>query len=537
MWSGTRILYNRVRSSYWLGMFISRLAWFLGWRGLVLLLMIGLIRAGSNLLYYDALGPLSSAGADIWFFIGVVKGDYHLFWGDPLQWVLPRLGGLSIPVIFTSLLVFSSMLNGLAVLLLFFLLRDLYGDGRAAFWTALAYGCISSSFLFSTGTFLHQQASLPLMMALVWVACRFSMHADANGRGLKLGGMAVLALFGSAIGPDVWVVILTLAICGVVRQFRGWGTPARRRLVVTAGLVLMAGAVVLLGEPVRDLVARLASTMRGIDLATQKSLFVGDLMPLNIARWLGNYSFLSYGILALLIFAAWRDRLLEVTAFVAPFLLATQAVRFFFITEIGIAVLLGWLFFEAGRHRAGVANFLGVVVVIAFIWLEGARGATCLCPSTLISSLSRIRDDPTPKKLVVCNPSYGFVVRAWANAAPTADMQHLDSNTEWMRLLTLPSEKAVAELKKGGVTHLLLTTHDFKQAVERTPEGGLVSGTYASGGLERFLPKLSDEELKRSLLYEAFTELFRAFPVSGISLVVTARDPKTGLGILLYRIE
>jgi len=509
---------------------------FLGWHGLILIFFVAGVRAVSNILYFKTYGPLSSAGADIWFFIGVAKGYYHLFWADPLQWMLPIFGNLTTHALFYLLLLLSNALHLVTVLLLFGLLREVYGNTRIAFWTSAIYSCLSSSFLFCTGTFLHQQVSLPFIMAAIWTGHRYVTSVPGKQRVCIVVIFILLIIVGSFVGPDIWVLVATAIPCSIGWRLRNWSTPVKRQ-IAAFGLMIGCGTVVIFSGPfLKQEAASMAWMMRGIDLVAQQDLHVGDLMPLTWARWMNTYSWLGFAMLALVAVAFLRGRFFEITLFFVPILFAAQAVRFFFITEIGVAFLICWFLVATTRWRSWLPDALGVIFLVALFSLEEWRGFTCLCPATLVSSLSKVRDDPSQKNLVLCNPSYGFLVRSFTGAQPTSDMQHLESNMEQMRLLVLPAAKAVAQLKQRGVTHVLLTSHDFKQVVERAADGRMVQGMYASGGLEYWVPA-SEKELKGSLLYQSFTELFWFAPISGVKLISARADPKTSLVVILYKLE
>lgn len=509
---------------------------FLGWHGLILIFFVAGVRAVSNILYFKTYGPLSSAGADIWFFIGVAKGYYHLFWADPLQWMLPIFGNLTTHALFYLLLLLSNALHLVTVLLLFGLLREVYGNTRIAFWTSAIYSCLSSSFLFCTGTFLHQQVSLPFIMAAIWTGHRYVTSVPGKQRVCIVVIFILLIIVGSFVGPDIWVLVATAIPCSIGWRLRNWSTPVKRQ-IAAFGLMIGCGTVVIFSGPfLKQEAASMAWMMRGIDLVAQQDLHVGDLMPLTWARWMNTYSWLGFAMLALVAVAFLRGRFFEITLFFVPILFAAQAVRFFFITEIGVAFLICWFLVATTRWRSWLPDALGVIFLVALFSLEEWRGFTCLCPATLVSSLSKVRDDPSQKNLVLCNPSYGFLVRSFTGAQPTSDMQHLESNMEQMRLLVLPAAKAVAQLKQRGVTHVLLTSHDFKQVVERAADGRMVQGMYASGGLEYWVPA-SEKELKESLLYQSFTELFWFAPISGVKLISARADPKTSLVVILYKLE
>ncbi|MBI4025511.1 MAG: hypothetical protein HY360_11060 [Verrucomicrobia bacterium] len=535
------------------------------WPALALLAFVAVLRLAGNFLYARTYGPLSTAGGDIWFFSGVAKGRFSLFWGDPLQWALPLLRNLPVETIFHTLATLSIALHLLTLWLLVRVFRCIYHDQRAALWASAAYACMPSSFLFCSSSFYHQQAGLPIMLGMMLLAHRWLRTATLKLRAFYgMAGVLLIAV-GTAIGPDIWVLLASL-VPGLARWRRQapeasaahWRTAS----VCLGGYVF---AIIFLGGLLEKGLAPLARSARGIDLAAQRALCAGDLMPFNWHQFLGAYSWVGFALIALIAFAWRHGRFFEVGLCLIPFAFATHAMRFVFLAELGMAFLLCWMFarlpqrpdaesrFACGRialppgddksrrdppgSRPALVSLTGGCIVAALLVIAIWRGFTCYCPGSLVSLLSRIRDDPVPRKLTLCNPSYGFLVQVVTGAPTAADMHYLEANSEWMKILTLPADEAVRQLRGRGVTHLLLTSHDYREAWTRLPDGTSGVQSYCSGGLEAHVSRLSIEELQASLLYQAFTKVFQSHPVPGIKLDAIQTDSATRLNMMLYRLD
>ena len=93
--------------------------------------------------------------------------------------------------------------------------------------------------------------------------------------------------------------------------------------------------------------------------------------------------------------------------------------------------------------------------------------------------------------------------------------------------------RGLKAMRERGITHILLTSHDFRVEVERGPDGRPVMGTYCSGGLEKTLSRLPPEELQFTLVYQA---LAASFPIAGTRLLEARTDPSTHMKVVLYRL-
>ncbi len=508
------------------------------WKVKVLfLLWIIALRVISNLIYFNIYGPLASSSADIWFYIGVAKGYYSLFWADPLQLLLPLLGHLEMAQLYNVLLFLSGFLHLSTVILLFCVLREVYQDESAALWAATIYSCFLSSFLFCLGTLMHQQVSLPIIVALIWLAQRYFKAGTQRKRLFLAGGILWLILVGSAVGPDIWVVIAAGLPCWLAWKYRVDGTRKTRLIVATGGMMVYGIFLFLLGRFFEDWISTIALAARGIDLMQQKSMGVRDLMPLSWEHVFGAFSWMSYAWIALAVIAWFRERYIEVFLLAVSIIFSMLAVRFFFIVEMATSFLLAWSLMRIQASRRMLRSGIAAVILFIFLGLHAWRGFACFAPSTFISVLSMIQKDSSDRKLVLCNASYGFLVQVIGNAQPLSDIHHLDQDEKFMKLLVLPVKKAVAELKKGGVTHLLLTSYDFYQKTETSKNGEVIVKSYSCGNLERYLARLTTSDLQMSLIFQMFTPFFQTFPDPEMTLVKACVDPATQLQMVLYKLN
>lgn len=491
------------------------------WRGRCgWLLWVVVIHAETTWWFIREHGPLASAGGDIWYFIGVARGHHRLFALDPLQWILPLFDGLPVAALFNLLLGASSALHLISILLLAGLLRETYRDERAALLSTAVYACLPSSISFVAGTFHHQAAGLPLLIGVIWLAIRWTRATERRSRWILGAGLFVVEALALSMGPDALVPLLAAIPCGIVWKLRNRGDPSSR--VWVSGIA--GGSAIflfwMLSGPAWNWAAAGARTARGIDLIAQRSLGTIDLQPLEWSQFWQDSPWLTAAQVLLVGWGIQRGRWSELFLAATALLFATQALRFFYLFELGLTILFACALAQAWprwpRLKAGLAGAAALLMASA----AESWDAPCRYPSIIAQALAKVAADPRPNKLIWTTPNLGFLAREAGGAAVTTDWHHLDSS--WMTLVTQPSREALEDLKRRGVTHFFLTSNDY-------------SVTHASGGLERSLRRLTDGEFRQTLVHEAHTTLLAH--VEGIELLDERRDPRTGFRLVLYAIR
>ena len=511
------------------------------------LILLGLfvifLRTVSNILYFKTYGLRASFGADIWYFAGVARGYHHLFFADPLQWLLPCLGNLPPERLYDVLLLFSNALHLLSVFLLFGCVRDLYNDEWAAFWSSAIYSSFVTSFHFCTASFHHQQFGLPILIGLLWLGYRL-----LNGKKIFSYFWALfifLAMIGLGIGPDVLVILILSIPCGILRYLQKIKSPSKRWIAQTLVLGLVIYGFISLSPLIKELLTSLAAHFRGIDLAAQYQLQAADLMPFGWSMdstgftplrifWIGliaNYHLAALVFFGMIIWAWMKSRFFEVMFAAVAIGFSTQAGRFFYVVEIGFAILLGWVLAHGLRSSIFWKNIIGSICLFLFLGLAAWRGIACFYPGNMVIILSHLQKNPKPHSFVLCTPTYGFLIQGLTEVKPTSDLHHVDPT--WVRLALRPTEEALEALKKHGVTHLFFTSYDFRLGWTSTPDGNKVFGIASSGGFEYFLPSIM-EDIQKTLVYQALTE--NSF-LPGAKLLAASTDKATQIRSVLFELK
>jgi hypothetical protein len=490
---------------------------------LLTIFVIG-VRVASNLLFFEKHGYRSSYGGDIWFFVGVAKGYYHLFAGDPLGWILPLLRTCEPERLYDFLLVSSNIIHLISVLLLFGFLTDLTKNAATSAWSSAIYSCSMTSFNFCTGSFHHQQIAIPVLIAFLWVCSH--LHSPVSLK--QLIAVAFLILIGASIGPDIFVYLCAAVPCFFILKFRK-GTYANQHLVIP--LIILSIWIllfVLLAPFVDSLLAKLAVKMRGIDLSAQRQLNIEDLRPFHWFDFFQAYSGLSFIFLAIVVWALYTKRFFESTVFITAILFASQAARFYFTVEIAFMILLACFLNHISLKKTVLKRSLGPVILILTLWIAASRGVACLYPGG-ISMLSQLRKESEPKH-VLCTPTYGFAVRSLADAIPTSDWHHLDDF--WVRIASQPAAEAIERLRDRGINYFFFTGYDCR--VHFTTQGEISTPILlSSGGFEKYLPA-SWEEVEKTLVYQALSEQPN---IPGVKLIESRVDSSSQVRIVLFQIQ
>lgn len=494
----------------------------------ILMLVVAVIRLVAAGRFQWRHGPLASYGADIWYFIGVARGSQHLFWGDPLQWLLPRFGGWGPATLFYGLLAASNLFHLLSVYLLFRVVRTATGRESVAFWSALAYSLFTTSFNFSTASFHHQQVVLPILILLVGLVIReWNVPPVARHVPWMALPLAILTL---AMGPDGLVVLTWAGLCFGVRRWGRVSAAGRERRIHAAIVLAIIGLFLVTAPYLGPLVNAAARSVRGIDLDTQRTLHVADLEPFGWENLWASYGLLSFLLVAVILWSGWRGFFPEMALVIVGLLFALRASRFYFVAEIGLALMVGrWLAVqeEGARWRLHLAGgSLCALLMAAVFW----HGLPCFYPGTIAKVVRRIPASSSRPPLVLCTPTYGFLIQGLAGARTTSDWHRLDPR--WTDLAARPVRESVEELKKRGVTHCFFTSYDFRVEWAQTP-GGPVPLLMASGGFERSLP--SDlERVETSLVAVALSDQPRIGRVRRLAVEV---DPVSRQKTVLLVLE
>jgi hypothetical protein len=518
-----------------------------------LLLLVALLRLTGNFFYFQKYGALSSIGGDIWYFIGVAKGYQHLFWGDPLQWILPLFKGLQPETLFYGLVLFSNVLHLCSVYLLFRLIQEIGKDEIAAFWGGLFFSVLMTSVLFSTAAFHHQQVVLPILIGLIWISYRILNSLSAPSKQILFVGLLALYV-ACAIGPDITVILTFVLLFAAIQFLKPKSFTSYPWAIPTILLVVFSVLFHLVSPIISESITSLAANLRGIDLASQRALKAGDLMPFAppapsqipdtwwrqalfillgayapesfpalLKTFLGHvhhYSLLAYGLLGILIWAWWKKYLFPVTLVLVAMLVSSQAARFNFLTEVGFSLLFG--IFLSQRKTFRVKTILGIAMVLLFLATALGRGSVCHYPGQMVKVLLEIPKDPRPSKLVFCSSTYGFLIQSVTGAKTTSDLHHLDFKS--IETASKPAHLALQEFRAQGITHLWFTTYDFR--VEQ-------NAILTTGGYDQFLPQDSSD-IEKMLIFQA---LKLSLPPAQTNLLAAEVHEAAAVGMVLYQLK
>ncbi|MCX6349531.1 MAG: glycosyltransferase family 39 protein [Candidatus Aureabacteria bacterium] len=346
-------------------------------RPLFLFLFAFLLRAALNFYFFLSSGWFSSNLIEIWFYYGVAQGAFPLSPLDPTRWLLKLLFVLVPAGALYQAIAFSGALlsAGTAVLVYLWIRRS--ASEKAGVWAGLIMAVLPSSLTLCLANFSHDLVQLP-MVVLFWLALTVASRASA--RTPRLGAAlaaAILAVLGIAVGPLMAAAVIGFLFYLVWLAFRAAcsGKPSGRAVAVfTAALVLVNAVLYLvMNEHLLRVLAPLAVKMRGIDLAAQVAITVGDLQPLPPESLWNRYNlflfFIPWGL-----WIAYRRRdffLLPLFFFALALSLAVNRGTRLLDPIIAALIAPGWANWSWNGLKATAGTMiaiLGMNLIPASIW-------------------------------------------------------------------------------------------------------------------------------------------------------------------------
>lgn len=503
------------------------------WAKGLLFVFAGAVHLVANLLYASAYGSLSSPGADIWFFVGLARGDHHVFSTDPLQIFLPILGFLGPSSLYVLLVLLSNAFHLFTLWLLFGALTDFFNDEWAALWSCAFFTLtLTSGFTFCTGSFVHQQEALPVLVGLLWAGNLFMMAPTWQEKLRHAGVIVALLLLGAIIGPEV-LVICTLAIpCAMVWYFRRFMDPFIRHAMGTLLLALYFATIFVAGPFMVKVISFGGQFFQGISSQANQDLRLGGLAPMEWMEILDVYGPVYLLFVALAVWTWSNGRFPELALIFTGVIFSTVAARFFFIAELGFAALVCWVLARPLRYQIIPKSVVGAGLLVVMAAFACWKGVPCAYPGSFVRVLEQIEKDPRGNPRVLCTPTYGSIVRAVSGANPTSDFRVLDP--QWVRIATMAADEAVPLLAEKGITHLFLTSRDFNLGTRLDFHGTSETAFISSGGFAPLVNEMSREQITASLVYRA---LLGKDAVPGLTPIGEANHPATEQRAVLFRVE
>jgi hypothetical protein len=442
-----------------------------------------------NVLYFKQNGWLATHGSDIWYFLAVAQKLQPLSMLDVTSWIVRPFAGLNPEQGFIGLICVAVALHLISALLVYHYLGRLVKlEPATRLLATLLFATLPQNIVLSTASFVHFTVAQPFLILAFGQLLPWCLKKD---RKPDVWGILCLAE-AMIIGPEGTFLAFSLAVLALAKRWDP--TPMLRtiRCPPAVAVVALCVAFALVFPLIYHLWNLFSIRFRGIDLVWQKDIRSGDLLPLG---WnvLTIFGFFHLAWIATAGYALWKRHYL--TAFFILFfvVMAIQMVRGFYSLELAGFVALAFLISQSEFPKVWRLRLLGGL--IAWMLLLGlVPQKTSYMPPHLVRTARAIRASAKPGDIIACSPTYGFFFQAWTGLNTTDDL-HKPPGT-WARLAAERPMEADRVMKKQHIQYLVLTNYDFRPAQ---------GGDWLSGGLNKTLQPLSDEDYRMSVVVRAFS--------------------------------
>lgn len=345
-------------------------------------LLAFVLRVALNLIFFIRSGWFASHLIEIWFYYGVARGVFSLSLLDPTYLLLRTLGWL-LPsgILYQAVAFEGALISALTGVFIFYWLSGRRGR-KCGWWGGVIFALLPAPLSLSLANYSHDLVQVPFVVLFFWSATGFvNWEGGVKKRAVRGLLATVFLVLGIKVGPLMAASLL------VVILYFGWRalqTLFQERLSLPAALLyllflLVANLILLhiMKAHLLEWVSPLAEKFRGIDLASQIKIRVGDLQPLPPNGLWNRYNlfifFLPWGL-----WVSFRKReFLALSLFLFSLVLALTVNRGARLLDISVAVLGGLAF----SHWSSKARFLTVLLLIIFLAVQvlSPASAKSLC--------------------------------------------------------------------------------------------------------------------------------------------------------------
>ena len=461
----------------------GRTHWFLF--GGVVLAYYGIM----NFLYFKQNGWLATHGPDIWFFLAVAQKLQSLSPLDITYWIVKPFAGANVEQGFTGLIAVAVYLHILSTILVYHYLGKFFQlDPRFRFVAAFLFATLPQNIALSTASFVHFTVAQPLLIVAFGRLLPWCLKKTP-----KPDFWGCLCLVETMIiGPEGWFLAFSLAVISLSRRVDITPLLRKMRCPPAAAVIVGCVAFAILFPLLYHLWNFFSIRFRGIDLLWQKDIRSGDLLPLG---WnvLTIFAFFHTAWIATAVYALWKRCYLPAFFILFFMTLATYMVRGFYSLELAGFASLVFLVSRAEFPKQWRLALLGGLAVWMML-LGLVPQKTSYLPPHLIRVARAILAQPKQMGIIACSPSYGFFFQAWTGRRTTDDL-HKPPGT-WARLAAMRPMETNRAMKEEKIAFIVLTSWDFSPGV---------GGNWLSGGLDKTLQPLNDEDYRLSLVVRALT--------------------------------
>ena len=439
------------------------------WKDLLFLTsIVGSYYGLLNLLYFYQHGWLATHGVDIWFYLVVARGQQYLTPLDVTRWLVQPVSFLSNENAFLALTLLSVFLHLVSVLLVYHYLGKYLQPRKSRFLWSLLFAFLPHHLSLTTASFTHFTVAQPFLIVafgrlIPW--CLFQIKRP------DIWGLLCL-LESALIGPEGFFMTLLL-VCIRLAGSR------HKFLVAIFGIILLL-VVAIFFDHLFKVWSVIGVWLRGIDLAWQRRIGCGDLLPL---KWkvLSIFGWFHMVWVALMFYAFFKRQFLIGYLLLFFLVLTFHVVRAFFALELVGFISLLVLFSQR--------NLRWVHPLIIWLILLGIFAHKQVAfPIHLVRMARIIHEHAISNQRIACSPTYGFFFQAWTNLPTTDDLHHRSES--WTHLVSSDPNEANQWMLDKKISFLILTNYDFR--FER-------NGYWSTSGLGETLQKLDDNQFRNTV--------------------------------------
>jgi hypothetical protein len=368
-------------------------------KGLLALYLFGLallLRVVLNLIFFSRFGWFSSNLIEIWFYYGVARGIFSLSLLDP-TFILLRVPGWLLPegILYQAVAFQAALVSGLTAVFIFYWLAA-WIDRETGWWGGVIFALLPAPLTLSLANFSHDLVQVPMVVLFFWCAASIFKKEEKRIRRIAAFLLAFLVvILGLKVGPLMAAAVVVALFYALWLLFRSLVPGNLSRVAAIFFLLFLILVNLGLGKVMQthllEWMAPLALKFRGIDLASQVSIKVGDLQPLPRDGLWNRYNififFLPWGL-----GVAWKKReYLSLALLFFSLALALAVNRGARLLDLAVVFSAALAISNWNRKALGVTlSFIFLFLLLNFAFPGAARNLYLGMPFRLSSLWGRI---------------------------------------------------------------------------------------------------------------------------------------------------
>lgn len=478
-------------------------------------------------LFFSAkFGPHATVTREIWYYYGILKGEWQLPFFDPTRWILFPLSYFHETTWLPGLAITAALLSILTACLIFILGSSWRSDARFGLVAGLSYAAMHGPLSESTANFSHDLVMVPLMLAILLFA-KLIYDYKSQIRILFFVGIVILTYLGIYAGS--FVVFIGAMLSVLYLLLTRFNKQKQLFIIILIFGIFFLGRIFYVSR-LLEWISHLAQAIRHISIVEQIKAAASDLLPISGKVFFSRYGLWIIPILFGIRVSIKRSEWMSLLIFSLGLLLATVAGRFVRIVDVGAALLIAHALISFKKRGMVYASLLGLCLFSLFINHRYLRPNTSEVEYRI---LRKVNESSRPGEKIFCAWHDGYMIQAISHLKPTATPEEIDF--ELPRVYWKSEEEAFALLKEKGVNLVWISNRYFGvQAINPQNKAFF----YVGDGSLIYRPQefdiLAFEQLKETFLFRLMDD---PKEVKYFNLILQMRDEYTPTWIRIYRLR